>query len=705
LLRAPLPPRPRHAGAAALGKLRRLPRIGLAGLLDRTRQEVVKRIERLGGSDLLERSVDAADAALDPDRFLPGVSPASTRHFVERFSGEARRLVSEAEELLEGRFDLLGYRGLRFGEPLDWHLDPVSGRRAPVVHWSRVDPLDAQRLGDSKVIWELNRHQWLVRLGQAYRLTGDERFDGAFVAHVEHWMDANPPGQGINWASSLELALRIVSWSWALHLFHGSRALTAERRARMLSSLARQARHVERYLSHTFSPNTHLTGEALGLVYAGALFPGLPRAGRWLAAGAAILSAELERQVLGDGVHFEQSTCYARYSVEIGLHFLIVQRVLGRDMDRAVADRVQRLLDFLLWIRDADGGALQIGDGDGGWLLPLSRREPQDLRGVFAVAAALFARSDYAWAAGAAAPEVPWLLGSEGLARFDALAPEPPRGSPSRAFPEGGYAVMSSGWDDGAHRLILDAGPLGCPVSAGHGHADLLAIQCSVHGRPFIVDPGTGTYADQELRDFFRGTPAHATLTVDGRGQADTAGPFAWRQRPAARLRRWVTTESYDFADGEHRAYPGIRHRRRVVFVKPRWFVVLDDVEGDGEHLVEVRFPMAPLEISVGEDRWVRVSAGQDRGLLLKTFARRPLAVERREGRVSAAYGRCAPAPVVVWTSRGVLPMRLLTLLLPVERMAEPPPPVSLFEDERGPAGLAFDGDRVVVSDAAVEVW
>ena len=41
----------------------------------------------------------------------------------------------------------------------------------------------------------------------------------------------------------------------------------------MLASIVAHAAHVERYLSLYYSPNTHLTGEALGLFYAGAVFP------------------------------------------------------------------------------------------------------------------------------------------------------------------------------------------------------------------------------------------------------------------------------------------------------------------------------------------------------------------------------------------------------------------------------------------------
>uniref|UniRef100_UPI00190F100A heparinase II/III domain-containing protein n=1 Tax=Klebsiella pneumoniae TaxID=573 RepID=UPI00190F100A len=66
-----------------------------------------------------------------------------------------------------------------------------------------------------------------------------------------------------------------------------------------------------------------------------------------------------------------------------------------------------------------------------------------------------------------------------------------------------------------------DVGPLGCPQSGGHGHADLLSIQCSAFGEPYIIDPGTYCYTPaEEWRDFFRNTTSHSTVIVDGAGQA-----------------------------------------------------------------------------------------------------------------------------------------------------------------------------------------
>ena len=182
---------------------RRLRRMSLDELLGRSRQEVSKVLDRTG---LLTRDgltpCDAIDVesfrAVGSRRFFAGAVSQRTPQLLDvRLPAVRNEVVSAADAVCRGRFDLLGYRGLLFGEPVDWHLDPVSGRRAPFTHWSRIDHLDYALVGDHKVVWELNRHQWMVGLGQAYRLTGDPCYADAFAAFVRQWMDANPRGMGI----------------------------------------------------------------------------------------------------------------------------------------------------------------------------------------------------------------------------------------------------------------------------------------------------------------------------------------------------------------------------------------------------------------------------------------------------------------------------------------------------------------------------
>ena len=713
--------------------------MGLPELACRGRQAALKRLDRittfrrpvpLSGRLLEELREPGLDGAAETllarlratcsDRFFAGVVSTETpRLITERMPAARDGAIAAAEAVSQGRFDLLGYRGLFFGDPVDWHLDPISGRRAPAKHWSRLDPVDADRVGDTKLVWELNRHQWMVRLGQAYRLTEDERYAAAFARYIRAWMRANPPGIGINWASSLEVSVRLIAWCWALFLFLESDALSPELFLDMLGGICAHASHTERYLSYYFSSNTHLTGEALGLFYAGVVFPELRAASRWRSLGARILVDQSERQVLSDGVYFEQATCYQRYTLEIYLHFLILAARNGLTVPIAVEERVQRMLDFLLALRSPDGSMPRIGDADGGWLLPLATRDPDDLCGVLSTAAALFRRSDCAWAAGGPASDTLWLLGP---AAADAAATPPPAppGTPgSRVFAEGGYTVMRSGWESDAHHLIFDVGPLGCPVSGGHGHADLLSIQCSVFGEPYLVDPGTYAYtAEADWRDFFRGTTAHSTVTVDRTGQAMPAGPFAWKTQPRARLRHWLSTDALDLADADHDGYcrlpDPVIHRRRVLFVKPRYWVITDDLVGTEEHEVQLQFQFAPRKVTVLPTLWAVAHGDGGQGLFVRSFATVPLKVDVFEGEstpmlgwLSPDYGRRRPAPVLLYSAVTRLPLRIVTLLYPTRNPLADPPVVSPVVGEgRGPVELVFEesGEWVRFDDHSVVV-
>lgn len=263
---------------------------------------------------------------------------------------------------------------------------------------------------------------------------------------------------------------------------------------------------------------------------------------------------------------------------------------------------------------------------------------------------------------------------------------------------------MRSGWDEGAHSLIFDTGPLGCDISSGHGHADLLSIQCSAFGEPYLIDPGTGCYTG-EVRDYFRSTVAHSTITVDRRSQAQPAGPFSWESKCTARLRKWSNTELFSFADADHDAYATlpspVSHRRRVLFVKSRYWLVVDDLTGSGSHQIDVRFQFAPLHLDIDQNGWVRASRDTHRGLLMRAFSSQQLAAEVRsgqqtpmEGWISPDYGQIEPAPVVVYSARTQLPLRVVTLLWPTEQIADTPA-VDVIRDGDGLPSAVLMADRL----------
>lgn len=604
----------------------------------------------------------------------------------ERAPATAAEVVRRADAAAARRFDVLGHAALSYGDPIDWHRDPLSGRRAPLVHWSRIPYLDPEAVGDHKVVWEVNRHQHFVVLGQAYALTGDERHARAFADQLEGWIEANPPSLGINWASSLEVAFRAISWIWALELFRGSPSLTAPLFARALSVLHAHGRHLERYLSTYFSPNTHLTGEALGLLYLGAALPELRRAERWRETGRTILVEQLDRQVRRDGVYFEQASYYHRYSVDFYLHAMLLEGEGGRPLPGRALSKIERLADHLHALARPDGRIPLIGDDDGGRLLPLDASGLADVRSTLVVAATLFGRPEWARSARGHEAAALWLLGAPRAAAALEWADahgepaEPARTSASRAFPVGGYFVMRDGEGERADYAVIDCGPHGT-MNCGHAHADALAIEVAAAGRPMLVDAGTFTYVGAE-RDEFRGSAAHNTVLVDGESQSlPGPTPFTWRHVARSRLQAWVSHPDFDYFEGSHDGYTRLDdpvvHLRGVLFVKGGYWVVRDRVLAAARHRVAVRYLAAAGVAAHTEpdDSVLLRSFGEDGGLdaSLRIAAFGAGRASLGEGWVSPAFGARASAPRYSYEALCDGPCELVTILVPAGAGEEPP--------------------------------
>jgi len=152
--------------------------------------------------------------------------------------------VAEAEEIMQHRFRLLGYRGLDYGAETDWHLDAVHGKRAPLKPWYKMRFLDFDEVGDHKITWELNRHQHLVTLAKACLFTGDDKYAHELVSQFYSWRAANPYPMGINWGSSLEVAFRSLSWLWVRNLLAEHPVATASCDRDLLCGLAQNGRYI-----------------------------------------------------------------------------------------------------------------------------------------------------------------------------------------------------------------------------------------------------------------------------------------------------------------------------------------------------------------------------------------------------------------------------------------------------------------------------
>ncbi|MDB4881977.1 MAG: putative Heparinase family protein [Gemmatimonadetes bacterium] len=573
-----------------------------------------------------------------------------------------------ADQSADGVFDLLGHQRVSFGSPIDWHLDPSSGLRAPRRHWSRIAYLDPSVVGDYKLLWELNRHQHFVTLGQAYAYSRDVRYANAFVAQLTDWIEANPPRVGINWASSLEVSYRAISWLWALQLFADAPQLTDDVLAVALESLRRHATHISRYLSTYYSPNTHLTGEALGLLYLGTALPLFQDAQHWRAEGWNILREQLFRQVRADGTYFEQALYYHRYTADIYQHALMLADANGWARDAAVWERTERLLECLIHVVHPDGTVPLVGDDDGGRVMRLDALATRDARPTLATGAALFGRSDMRSVAGDAVEECLWLLGETGAAALASRPPATPSGG-SRAFRDGGFYVMRDGWDSTSTWALIDAGPHGS-LNCGHAHADALSLEVATGGSTVLADAGTFSYTGVE-RTAFRATSVHNTVTVDGESSSVVGGLFHWRHVARTTTSEWTATPSFDYWSGSQDGYARLvdpaLHERHVLFLHDRYFVVLDALDAAGAHEWTAHWHAAPgLALQRGGESDVQlVNPARGDLTLLKLLVIGDGTLVAGSTWRSEAYGSRKEAPSVAYTTSGAGRQTAVTLLVP----------------------------------------
>jgi len=373
-------------------------------------------------------------------------------------------------------------------------------------------------------------------------------------------------------------ARRIVNWIYAWQGFGG---LGNGLGAALEERIAAETQHVR----DTLSPErNHRTLELYALAVAALAFED----DALLDEAIAELDRNLAEDFLPDGVHRECSTHYHAIALRSFAGLRENARRRGLTLPDGFDARLARAARFARHCSRPDGTIPALSDADTG---------------------------DY-------------------TALLDLL--DVPGDEPAASFPDGGYFVQRSDWSPGARFLIFDCGPLG---DGGHGHYDLLSFEAWAGEQPLVLDPGRFTYADTELRHWFKGTAAHNTVCVDGLDQT----PYS-RKAPRGPVaeHRFLgrdTRPGLDELTGEARspAYEAV-HRRRIAFDGHRW-VIEDELTGDRDHRYDLRFHLPP------GDAYVSGSAVLASGLALVIDGAQEIAVE--PGWIAPRYGVRHEAPVV----------------------------------------------------------
>lgn len=552
------------------------------------RDELLDSFGCAGPAELARRLSIRPLMALAPDR--AGIAGALDRFF----PGERERVRERAEAAARGELQVFRRRVqvTRPGGGTDWQLDPLRGGR--YAAWAPSEALPPVPGADVKNAWVIGRgDQWVaLACGAVAEPREAARLASAFVASVRDFAAQNPVGRGVQWACPMEAGLRMLNLAQAHVLLRGARALEDPGYACDLARLAvATGRFVlDRLEDSTAVPNNHLAADWLGLLVCGLFLPEWPEAERWRELAVVGMRRELRAQTHDDGLSFEGSATYHRLALELftaaGLLCRSGHAALGAGYWRRLGAMFRALRGLL-----AGDELPQLGDNDSGRIFAFRERGGLEGGYLLPIGAALLRDPGLRLRPGAAgAEEVLWLFGPAALERLAAAPPGPPPGSVS--YPRGGIHLLRRGRLEAA----VSCGPNGQRGVGGHSHNDKLAFELRAGGRLVVCDPGSYCYtAEPEVRNAFRSTRAHATLSVDGEEQnpIPEGRLFALPDEAQARSLGLESSDRFERFAGEHRGYArlGVVHRRELLLGDDA-LLVLDTLEGAGEHHVESRFPL-----------------------------------------------------------------------------------------------------------------
>lgn len=591
--------------------------MSLADWLNRLPWRRRKRATRYSWGEALRRQgIPPArwlERRLAEGRLYVDLSPQAVALLAELEPRAMEETLQAADRILAHRFDLLGSGPFQPRDPrrpprpdgyqpLDWHLDPKAGKRFPHdVPYEQWDPASMTPPGaDIKLPWELARCQHWITLGQAWRLSGRVEFAREIARQLEDFTEANPLGLGINWACTMDVALRAANWALALELIRTCPALEQDFWLLAYEQLYRHGRFIADNLEdHYEVTSNHFLSDVVGLFYLAAVFGDLEEGRRWEEDCRAWLEREMETQVLPDGADFESSVPYHRLVCELFLGAARLAQWRGRPLAGGYHRRLQDMMEFFLAVLRPDGLMPQVGDADDGRLHIFSQYgswRPQDGRHLLAPAGLMLARREWLRHAG---PWGRWEAVWWGFSPHEATCGEEPPPPTCRLFPRAGLAVarVAEG-----HYLLVSNGPVGTAGFGNHKHNDQLSFEYHYRGRAVVVDPGSYVYTpDPDARNRFRGTAWHNTVMVDGEEQNRLEPQWLFRLFECARPRhlRFLAGSDKVVYWGLHRGYQ--RLANPVLHLRGLWLLlptgvlmVVDCLQGKGQHRLRWHFHLAP---------------------------------------------------------------------------------------------------------------
>lgn len=489
-------------------------------------------------------------------------------------------VINQANEVCEHKFNLLGSGKIFIGEKINWHKDFKSDFVWQKKYYTKISTVDLNNNADIKVPWELSRFQHIPTLGQAYWITNDSKYAIEFRNEIKDWIKENPVAIGVNWACTMDIAIRAVNWIIGYYYFKDCETIEKSFWTNFFKNLYLTGRFILKNLENDVNShgNNHYLADLVGLVWIGIFFDGFDNnTCRWLNKGLKSLEQELSYQINSEGTSFEASIPYHRLVTEMILSTTILAEKSKIQFTKTYKQTLEKMCDFVMCYTKHNGLAPQIGDADDGRLHVFTHygvEEKRDHRHILGIAGEHFNRDDFRYFAGNEKMDAVWLMGE-----IKDYCYKPQSKLITKQYKEMGYFIIR----DERIYIVIRCGSVGQAGIGGHSHNDQLSIELQIDGSDIFVDPGTFVYTSDYIeRNSFRSTESHNTLQIMGQEQNnfDPKQLFRLFDQTKSKLVSFEQNSNEFSLVAEHQGYMdkcGSIHRRELIYNSVERKIIIKD--------------------------------------------------------------------------------------------------------------------------------
>ncbi|GMG72601.1 hypothetical protein ShirakiTB12_10690 [Priestia megaterium] len=402
-------------------------------------------------------------------------------------------------------------------------------------------------------------------LTNAYEQTHSQKYLEKAKWYIESWMNANPSptkqASRFAWKDH-STANRVVTMIQFWEQYKNSAIYDKDFENKLIEMLEKHGDFLMDDKNYSAGSN-HGIFQDRSLIELALIFPDMSHSEQWYKKGMGRLITHVEGDVTKSGVHKEHSPSYHLLVLNLfkSINGFIKQFNVN---EPKLKDGISKMEDYLAFIGNQSGDLPMLGDSQPESLYSLNPKSITSQKLLYVVT-----------------------KGKQGK-----------KPGQEMVYADGGTAVFKNDLNNERPLYLLFTSAF---HSTTHKHGDDLSFILNYGKTDFFVDSGKYNYSYTDpYREYFKGTLAHNTVTVDKK-----SFPITKDQVNKSKISSSEINKTYSYVTGSHELYKGVKVSRTLVYLKNTNSILVRDVmESNKNHTYTDIF-------NIGKDVDVKKSASR----------------------------------------------------------------------------------------------